>query len=161
MRKSLALLRDRAFRGMTPAMLGACVLFVVFNALFSWIVSAALGRGLPFARVASSFGNVLLADTLFFLPFFAAVVAFNLVPGRWMMRAAIAMAVLAAGTLLAATCPVEGRACTSALAARWIHSAVGPAAFLLVVMLIARDSDARTAVDRQRLQMLELDRGLA
>jgi sensor histidine kinase YesM len=39
--------------------------------------------------------------------------------------------------------------------------AVGPAAFLLVVMLIARDADARSALDRERIHMLELDRGLA
>jgi signal transduction histidine kinase len=141
-------------------MLGACILFVVLNAMFSWVVAAALGRGLPLAQVVAAFGRVLLSDTLFFLPVFAAVAAFNLVPGRWSTRAAVAMAVLAAGTAIPSTCPVVARACGKGVAT-WMHSAVGPAAFLLVVMLIARDADARSALDRERIHMLELDRGLA
>jgi hypothetical protein len=159
MRRRIAAMFERAFRGLTPAMLGICVLFIVVNAFFSWVVAAALGRGLPFAKVAAAFGTVLLADTTYFLPLFGAVAAFNLVPGRWIARAAVASAVLVAGTVVAATCPVGARACGQGWIT-WLHSSVGPASFLLVVMVIARDSDARSALDRQRIQMLELDRGL-
>src|SRR5690242_12228772 len=145
---------DRAFRGLTPAMLRACVLFVVLNAFFSWVVAGALGLGLSFDKVAAAFGRVLLADTLYFLPLFASVATFNLVPGRWITRAAIAICVLVAGTMAAATCPVGARGCGLGFAT-WVHSSVGPAAFLLVVLLIARDSDARGALERERTQMLE------
>jgi hypothetical protein len=169
MRESLASLLDRAFRGLTPALLGACLLYVVFNALFSWPVANAVGSGSGLAQLAQAFGRVLLADTLRLLPLFAAVAAFNLASGRWSTRATIAMAVLAAGTGAAtyATCPVLDLTCpggskaTRALLGMWVHYFVIPALFALILMLVARDNDARSVLDRQRLQVIELDRGLA
>ena len=162
----------RAFRGISPAGVGILVAFVLFANVFSAPLAWAPILGLEFGQSVELFLRLCFVQLARVLPAVAlGVAACNLVRRPLVLRIVSALAAVGATTWVAdqATGPIKDP--VYALfdfvdrahhqMSVWVNDSVMAAVAVALVVLFVHDRDHTHALDRQRLQVLDLDRGLA
>ena len=163
----------RALHGITPGFVGIVVAFMAFADLFSFPLAAAPAFGLGFGDMAEMFLRLFVANVIRCIPAAVLGVAmWNVVPGSVALRAAAALVAIGATAWVAQrmTRWLEYPAYAvyagffdraGAEFSCWINDTTMTAVAVALVVLFARDGENTRALDRQRLRVLDLDRGLA
>jgi sensor histidine kinase YesM len=159
----------RCFRGLDRRTLGVLVLAIAASNLFAWPIATAFDRGLSPNEIVAPYGRVLTADLIHYLPAIVGVAAWNLMRRSGIRGAVMTVAIIGGSAWLALIVarpiliPVyETFFDLSKFAlGSWVQYFALNSLCVLALMLVDRERLAADALERERQQVLELDRGLA
>ncbi len=154
---------------MGPRVLGVLVLAIAASNLFAWPIATAIDRGLTPGEIVAVYGRLLAADLIHYLPVIIGVAVWNLMRRNGVAGAIATVAIIGGASWMAITItppiliPVYETFFDwpKWLVGYWVHYFALSSMFVLVLMLVDHERSAAEGLERERLQVIELGRGLA